>query len=151
MPLDRAFLFQGMSDESRQEVARIAEEEFHEKGAFLFNAGDPAESLFILKEGRVRLSVRGAGHIAHIVSDSGDAIGWSSMAENELYTASAECLVPVRVLKILNAELARILENDPSSGISFYRRLAQLIGRRLVASYGATLSVHGQRDSRSWG
>jgi len=151
MQLDRAFLFQGMSDERREEIARIANEESHEKGSFLFKAGDPAEYLYILTDGRVRLSVRGTGHIAQIVSDPGDSIGWSSMAENEVYTASAECLLPVTLLKIHNAKLERILEKDPVAGISFYRRLAQLIGRRLVASYGATLSVHGQRDPRSWG
>ena len=151
MRLERAFLFQGMSGERRDEIAGIAKEEHHDKGSFLFKAGDPAEFLYILEEGRVRLSVRGTGHIAHIVSDPGDSIGWSSMAENEVYTASAECLLPVVLLKIHNADLTRILERDPAAGISFYRRLAQLIGRRLVASYGATLSVHGQRDPRSWG
>jgi CRP-like cAMP-binding protein len=151
MTLEKAYLFQGMSEQARSEASRIAAEERHETGELLFDTGDPAEHLYILVEGRVRLSTGGAGHIAHIVSDPGDAIGWSSMAGNESYTASAECLGPVKVLKFQRDRLVKLLENDPVSGMSFYRRLAELIGRRLVASYGATLSVHGERHPKYWG
>jgi CRP-like cAMP-binding protein len=85
------------------------------------------------------------------VSDPGEAIGWSSMAGNGVYTASAECLIPVTVMKIGNKKLNRILEVDPASGLAFYRRLAKVIGRRLVASYTATLSMHSLGDTRSYG
>jgi len=151
MALEKAFLLQGIGDKARAEIARIAVEEVHHPGAFLFNAGDPADYLYILQEGRVRLSVRGTGDIAQIVSEPGDALGWSSMVENDNYTASAECLLSVRVLKLDRNRLMRVFEADPAAGMLFFRRLVQLVARRLVASYGATLSVHGQRDPRSWG
>jgi len=151
MALEISFLFQGIGDQANAAIARIAVDEVHQAGDFLFKAGDPADCLYILQEGRVRLSVRGTGHIAQIVSEPGDALGWSSMVENDNYTASAECLLPVRVLKLDRDKLMRVLEADPAAGMLFFRRLSQLIARRLVASYGATLSVHGQRDPRSWG
>ena len=151
MSLENAYLFQEMTSRLKDEISRIALEEFHEKGAFLFHAGDPAGCLYILQEGRVRLSMRGTGHIAHIVSDPGDAIGWSSMVAQDIYTASAECIVPVRVLKFEKQKLAEVLQKDPVGGFAFYKRLAEIIGRRLVASYRATLSVHGDRDPRSYG
>ena len=151
MPLEKSYLFQGLGEQSMTEIARIALRESYEKGTFLFRAGDPAAHLYILEEGRIRLSVRGTGHIAHIVSEPGEALGWSSMVEGETYTASAECLVPVKVLKLDRDSLERLLENDPAGGLTFYKRLAWLIGQRLVASYGATLSVHGERASKSYG
>ena len=151
MTLEKTYLFQGMSEQARSEASRTAAEESNETGKLLFDAGDPAEHLYILVEGRVRVSTGVTGHIAHIVSDPGDAIGWSSMAGNEAYTASAECLGPVKVLKFKRDRLVEMLENDPVSGMKFYRRLAELIGRRLVASYGATLSVHGERHPKYWG
>ena len=73
------------------------------------------------------------------------------MAGNGVYTASAECVIPVTVLKIGKEKLNLILERDPASGLSFYRRLARMMGRRLVASYGATLSMQVPGDTRSYG
>jgi CRP-like cAMP-binding protein len=85
------------------------------------------------------------------VSEPGEAIGWSSMAGNGVYTASAECVIPATILKIGKERLSQILEQDPASGLAFYRRLARMIGRRLVASYGATLSMQFPGDTRSYG
>lgn len=151
MSIANSYLFQGMSKETQNMVREIAAAESHPKGTFLFRVGDPADYLYILQEGRVRLSVGDSGHIAHVVSEPGDAIGWSSMVENEGYTASAECLLPVSVMKIEKRALIKILEKDPVSGLTFFRRLAGVIGRRLVNSYKATVSLHGERDPRSYG
>ena len=86
-----------------------------------------------------------------MASDPNDLIGWSSLVENETYTASAECLVPVKVLRIEKQRLDEILLQDPASGMAFFKNLAALIGRRLVKSYQATLSVHGERGPRPGG
>ncbi len=151
MAIADSFLFQGMSKETQDAVQEIALGESHPKGTFLFHVGDPADYLYILQEGRIRLSVGDRGHIAHVVSEPGDAIGWSSMVENEGYTASAECLLPVSVMKIEKRALTKVLEKDPAGGVTFYRRLAGVIGRRLVNNYKATVSLHGEKDPRSYG
>lgn len=151
MALASAYLFQGLSQRALEAIGQIAAEESHLPGAFLFRAGDPAQSLYILLEGRVRLSVARAGHLAHISGEPGEAVGWSSMVGSGQYTASAECLVPVRVLRIEQGPLNAILESDPASGLIFFRRLATLIGKRLAESYGAILSVHALQEPRSYG
>ncbi len=151
MALDWVYLFQEVGEQARGEIEKIATEESYRQGAFLFHAGEPASHLYIVKKGWVRLSVTRGGLLSHIVSDPGEAIGWSSMAGNGGYTASAECLVPVSTLKIGKEQLNEILARDPVSGVGFYRRLAKMIGRRLVASYTATLSMHSMGDTRSYG
>lgn len=151
MNLSDCPLFQALSETTRQALAALANRENHPKGGFLFRAGEPATSFYILAEGRVRLSIGGAGHISSIVSGCGEMLGWSSMAGQAVYTASAECLLPVSVWRFDAAELARLLDSVPSDGLLFYKRLAELIGRRLAASYGATLSVHGEREHKYWG
>ena len=151
MALESVDLFQEVSEQSRSEIAQIATEESYAQGAFLFQAGDPAVFLYILQTGWVRLSVARGGLLSHTVSDPGEAVGWSSMAGTGVYTASAECLIPVTVMKIGNEKLNYILSEDPASGLAFYRRLAKVIGRRLVASYTATLSMHSLGDTRSYG
>lgn len=151
MYLDDAYLFQGMPEETRKKIIAAATEESHAQGAFLFHQGDPAHNLYILIEGRVRIGVGPQEILAHVASDLGDVIGWSSLTENTSYTASAECVVPVKVLKIVNSDVDQILQQDPACGMIFFRRLATLIGRRLIKCYKATLSVHGVREPRSYG
>jgi CRP-like cAMP-binding protein len=89
--------------------------------------------------------------LAHVASDPGDVIGWSSLVGNNTYTASAECLGPVKVSKIEKYQLDQILHEDPVSGMTFFKHLAALIGRRLVDSYKATLTAHEEREPRSYG
>ena len=151
MLLRKANLFQDLSDASLEAIAGIAVEERHAAGTFLFRAGEPAADLCILAEGRVRISVSRSGALAHTVSDPGEAMGWSSMAGLDAYTSSAECVAPTTVARIPSARLMYILEADPASGFKFFRRLARQIGARLVESYGATLSLHGQKGAGSYG
>jgi len=89
--------------------------------------------------------------LAHVASDPGDVIGWSSLVGNNTYTASAECLGPVKVSKIEKSQLDQILHEDPVSGMTFFKHLAALIGRRLVDSYKATSAAHGIQEPRSYG
>ena len=151
MYLDNAYLFQGISGETRQKILATAAEEPYAPGDFLFHQGDPAGQFYVLVEGRVRISVGPHDLLAHVASDPGDVIGWSSLMENNSYTATAECLGPVKVLKIENSQLDQILQADPASGMIFFRQLAVLIGQRLVKCYKATLSVHGEREPHSYG
>jgi CRP/FNR family cyclic AMP-dependent transcriptional regulator len=151
MYLDNAYLFQGMGEETRKKILETATEESYAPGDFIFHQGDSARHFYVLVEGRVRISVGAQNLLAHVASDLGDVIGWSSLLENNSYTATAECLAPVKVLKIADSELDRILQADPASGMIFFKRLAMLIGRRLVKCYKATLSLHGDREPRSYG
>lgn len=149
--LETAFLFEEVNEPTRKAIAAIAVEISQPKGTHLFRAGDFAGYLFILQTGRVRLALLGGGRLAHMISSPGDALGWSSMAGNGAYTASAECMTPVRALRFESSELERILARHPASGMAFYRRLSEMIGRRLVESYSATLSLHTQSDPRCYG
>ena len=151
MYLETAYLFQGMSEETRRKILDAATEESHAPGTFIFRQGEPAGDFYILSEGRVRLSVGHKELLAYVASDPGDTLGWSSLVENETYTASAECLVPVKVLKIENHRLDQILSDDCASGLVFYKHLAALIGRRLVKSHKAALSLHGEREPQPGG
>ena len=147
----QAYLFQGIAEMTRQRILESAREESYAPRDFIFRQGEPARHFFILSEGRVRLSLGQGELLAYVASDPGDLIGWSSLVENETYTASAECLVPVKVLRIEKQRLDEILLQDPVSGMVFFKNLAALIGRRLVKSYQATLSVHGEREPRPGG
>ncbi len=143
----QAYLFQGIAETTRQRILESARKESYPQGDFIFRQGHPALHFFILAEGRVRLSQGRQELLAYVASDPGELIGWSSLVENETYTASAECLVPVKVLRIEQKQLDEILHQDPASGMIIFKHLAKLIGRRLVNCYQATLSLHGDREA----
>jgi len=143
MYIDTAYLFEGLREETRKKILATAVEESHAQGDLLFHQDDPALNFYILIEGRVRISIGPQGLLAHVSSDPGDMIGWSSLVGNNTYTASAECLGPVKVDKIEKSQLDKILHEDPESGMAFFKHLAALIGLRLVDSYHATLAAHG--------
>jgi len=151
MYIDTAYLFEGVNERTRKRILDTAREESHAAGDFLFHQDEPARDFYILEEGRVRISVGPQGLLAHVASDPGDMIGWSSLVGNPTYTASAECLGPVKVSKIEKSQLDKILSEDPLSGMNFFKRLAALIGGRLAESYQAALTGHGVQEPRSYG
>jgi CRP-like cAMP-binding protein len=151
MRLEMVALFRGLTEHTRHAVSALAVEESHQKGSFLFHSGDPARHLYVLEQGRVRLQIGETTHLAVLHCDAGEIVGWTSMSGHSSYTASAECVDAVTVLKFDSTALADLLEKDPVSGMNFYRGLTEIIGRRLVAAYAATVSIHGQRDPKYWG
>jgi CRP-like cAMP-binding protein len=147
----QAQLFQGITEVTRLRILSSAREETYAQKDFIFRQGESARHFFILSEGRVRLTLGQGELLAYVASDPNELIGWSSLVENETFTASAECLAPVKVLRIAKQRLDEILLEDPVSGMAFYKNIAAIMGRRLVKSYQATLSVCGNREPQPGG
>jgi CRP-like cAMP-binding protein len=148
---ESAFLFQDLSDEIRKKILGLEREVSYQAGDYLFRENEAARNFYILNEGRIRLSVGGKRLLAYVAGTVGDIIGWSSLVENTTYTASAECLAPTKVLCIEKQQLDQILREDPVSAMNFFKRLAALVGRRLVRSYRAMLSLQGSREPQAEG
>ncbi len=147
MAIEECELFRGMSPEFIVAVRGHLLEERYDAGALLYRQGRPADYLYILAEGRVRVILSDHGQMTLVVSKPGDAIGWSSLIEHEVHTASAECLVPCRVNKIASEKLAEIFDKDPVNGLQFYRRLAKLFRKQLVDTYRMIPAAHGEKRS----
>jgi CRP-like cAMP-binding protein len=148
---ESAYLFQGISEETRKKILGIAREVFFGPGDFLFREDEAAPNFFILNEGRIRLSVGPKQLLTYVASSVGDIIGWSSLVGNDTYTASAECLASTKVLRIEKHQLDQVLGEDPVSGMNFFKHLAGLVGRRLVKSYRAALPPHREREPQPGG
>jgi len=145
MVVENASLFSGMGLEFMEELNKHLVEERLDAGAFLYKRGAPAGFLYILIEGRVRVILGDQGQVALVVSRPGEAIGWSSLVEQEDHTTTAECLVPCRVNKIAREKLAEIFERYPASGLRFYRGLAKLLRRQLLDTYSLIPAAHGEK------
>jgi CRP-like cAMP-binding protein len=118
-----------------KDIMEIAVRESYQEGDFLFHEGDPADYFYILIKGRVKLSVGDIGPVVYTVDHAGEAFGWSSLIGREAYSASGQCMEPTVLDNFRAAEFQKIIEKHPEQGIVFFKRLAGLIGNRLLWSY----------------
>jgi CRP-like cAMP-binding protein len=151
MIIDKANLFEGMDAAIVGEIEKATVQESFEAGSFIFHTGEPAEHLYILVKGRVRLSLGGEGHVALAVTNAGDAFGWSSLVGRTAYSASAECVAATTVGKLPGGALAKILDGECATGLIFYKRLAGLMGQRLSLVYERLPSAHGETKATQGG
>ena len=135
MYIQQADLFWGMSRSFMKEVMDVAVKETYQKGDFLFREGDPAVHFYILIKGRIKLTTSEAGQLVHTVNNDGEAFGWSSLVERDVYSASAECTEKTILQKFDRRSLQKVIEEDLANGLIFFKRLAGIIGNRLIWSY----------------
>lgn len=151
MFIQQTDLFRGMDKDFVKETYDLTVKESFEQGDVLFSEGDRASHFYILLKGQVRLGTRDTGQVVHTVSRPGEAFGWSSLVGREIYSASAECVQPTKLLKIDREDFQEILEKDPINGLSFFRRLAGALGERLINSYGSLGLAQSSEEHRTYG
>ncbi len=95
----------------------------------------------------VRLSAGDRGIVTRIVEKEGDALGWSSLVGRESYSSSAECLTEARIAKIDKDVLNEIFNRHPDCGMLIFRRLARLIGERLLENYHQMSAQHEEKGT----
>jgi CRP-like cAMP-binding protein len=135
MYFQQADLFGGMNKNFVKEVMNSSGKESHSKGHFVFHEDDPATYFYILIEGRVKLTIGDFGQLVHTVDHAGEAFGWSSLIDRDVYSASAECTEDTILQKFDRRRLQEILEQNTPNGHIFYKRMAGTIGHRLLNSY----------------
>jgi CRP-like cAMP-binding protein len=135
MYIKQSELFMGTSMDFVKKIMDISRMISHEKGDVLFHENDEARYFYILLNGRVKLSVGGDSQVVYDVGHNGEAFGWSSLIGRNVYSASAKCVEPTKLLITDRAKLGQVLEEDPANGIIFLKHLAATLGNRLIETY----------------
>ena len=139
MLIDQTDLGRGMSWEFTNEIYAVTTTESFSEGDFLFREGDYAKHFYVLLEGSVRLSMGKTGQVVYVVDRPGEAFGWSSLVGRQLYSASAECVVASKCFRIDKEAFDKVLERKTADGVIFFRRLAGILGERLINIYDTLL------------
>ena len=151
MYLKQKDMFWAMDKDFVKSIMDIAESESYKEGDVLFQEGDPADNFFILLKGRVKLILGQTGQAVYVVSSAGEAFGWSSLIGRDAYSATATCSVSAKLLKFERQKLQKAVEKDPVNGIVFFKRIAELLGNRLLQSYAMISSGSRADASPSFG
>ncbi len=109
--------------------------ETHSAGSILFREGDSSDYFFILLKGSIRLELGKLGRTTYLVNHAGEAFGWSALVGRDVYSASAICLKDTMIMKFKNKHIREITASDSFNGMKFYKRLARMLGNRLIHSY----------------
>ena len=135
MYIRQSDLLLGISMDFVKQFMDNSEMASRDKGDVLFRENDPAHFFFTLLSGRVKLSISEGGHTVHVTKQNGEAFGWSSLIGRDVYSASAECIEPTKLLITDSKKLSVLLEKDPANGLIFFKHLAATLGNRLLESY----------------
>ena len=151
MYFEQKDIFRAMNKSFVKKIMNVSATESYEQGDLLFQQGDPANQFYILLKGRIKLTLGETGQSVYIVSHGGEAFGWSSLIDRETYTASAECMTPVKLHRFDQEKVLKILEEDPANGLVFFKRLADILGNRLLHSYNLISTAAQTEVSPSFG
>ncbi len=131
-------LFSGLSDAELEKVAGSAVEKQYEAGTTIFNTGDNAEELFVIREGRVavqmtlpRTGSQASRRITVDVVTKNEIVGWSAIVEPYKYTFTAVCMQKTEALSISAEKLRWLLRDNPKVGYDVMKGLARVIAAGL--------------------
>lgn len=95
-------LFSGLKPQALELVAKLATEESHAVGSKIFQQGEVGDKLYLILEGRVRISrdLSGAGEEALAVLGPGQAFGELALFDESPRSADARVHEPCRLLVI---------------------------------------------------
>jgi CRP-like cAMP-binding protein len=100
--LARVPFFEGLTRDALSLIAQVTAEESHATGTKLFQFGDPGDKLFIILEGKVRISreLAGMGEEALAVLGPGEVFGEMSLLDESPRSADARVHERCRALVI---------------------------------------------------
>ncbi|WP_437617550.1 cyclic nucleotide-binding domain-containing protein [Sorangium sp. So ce1151] len=100
--LSKVPLFKGLTPAALELISRVASEETHALGTKIFQHGDPGDKLYILLEGRVRISreIAGMGEEALAVLGPGAVFGEMALLDEAPRSADARVHERCRLLTV---------------------------------------------------
>ena len=95
-------LFSCLKDDALDSVARLASEEHHPRGATIFQHGDAGDKLYLILEGKVRISrnVAGMGEEALAILGPGQLFGEMALLDESARSADARAHETCQLLSI---------------------------------------------------
>jgi len=125
---------QGLSAKELRLLAAFSSEELYNRDEAVFHEGDVGDKLYIILDGKVRISkhIPGIGEEALAILGKGDFFGEMALIDNESRSADAKAHVNgTTVLTISREVLNEILSVDIESAYQFLSILCRILTKRL--------------------
>jgi CRP/FNR family cyclic AMP-dependent transcriptional regulator len=131
--LGKVELFRGLSAKGLERVAAIATEESHAAGQTLFREGDPGDRLYVVVEGKTRISrqVPGMGEEALAVLGPGAAFGEMALIDEAPRSADAIIHERSKLLVISKEAMQDLMFLDKELAYEVLWNTVRILARRL--------------------
>jgi CRP/FNR family transcriptional regulator, cyclic AMP receptor protein len=138
-------LLSGLPGDIVELVAGCAHNVAFGEGTLLLAEGDPADTLYLIRRGRVALEIRAPGKGTMVIDtlNPGQVLGWSWLFPPYRWSFDARAIDPVGVLSIDATCLRAKADADPAFGYELMKRLGAIILQRLQATRIRLLDVYG--------
>ena len=126
-------VFDLLSDEQLEEIARITEKKSYKMHDHIYERGNAAKHLSVVKKGLVSLRRIDPGDevgIAFETREPGGLFGAASFMKPQEYTLTAICLEDTEVMAIGADKLFELCEKDPAIGYELMLKIAQIYFER---------------------
>ncbi len=156
MPCDPSFLtninmFELLNEDDRLALAEVVDELNVPAGHTLFQAGDPGDSLFIIKSGQIELFIKDTvgQKIVLTTAESGDMFGELAMLDSGPRTATALALTDSEVLILDRDDLILLFQRKPEAALNMLaalsgltRKADDLLRTRVSRNVNEEIQVH---------
>jgi signal transduction histidine kinase len=135
--LKYAELFSEVSSPHLFAIAEFCHEESYRDGDTIFFEDQPADKMIIVERGKIALEKRvqiGRHSTPRNATidyvGPGQMAGFSTIASPHLFTTSAICIEPTRIIAIDGSKLYEYLELHPEVGLKVLHKIISLVGGR---------------------
>jgi CRP/FNR family transcriptional regulator, cyclic AMP receptor protein len=120
-------LFCDMPPESLKAFDEIKMLASYPRSALLFAEGKPVRGIYILCDGRAKLSIRGENgkRLTLRIANPGEVLGLGAALSNTPYEVTAELLDMSQVVFVRRKELVKFLHDNPTICLQVVRMLSQ--------------------------
>jgi CRP/FNR family transcriptional regulator, cyclic AMP receptor protein len=143
-------VFEGLTRDQLEFIAGCAQNVGFAEGERLFREGEPADTFFLVRKGRVALSTHAPARGSVVIEtlDPGEIVGWSWIFPPYVWHFDARAVDEVRAIAFDGACLRGKCETDSALGYELMRRFAGVMIDRLLHTRLRLLDLYG-RDSDS--
>ncbi|MEN6331902.1 MAG: cyclic nucleotide-binding domain-containing protein [Smithella sp.] len=137
--LKECIFFKGFDDGELNKLSVLASEEKFLAGTHMYQNGDLAKSLYLIKEGKIVLYIdnymgpkKPPMQVTVDMIIGGEATGWSAVVEPYLYTLSALCIDDTQAIVIDAVGLRRLMNEDYAIGFKIMQAVSKTIASNLT-------------------
>ena len=123
------WVFADLQPEELAALTKAALRKLFHKGQEVFSQGEPAQKMFLLKGGRVKLSklAESGDEITLDIRKAGDFLGESMLLEDTLYPLTATCLEDTLICGFDKAGFEKLVLDHPNIGLQVIKNLSRRI------------------------
>jgi len=117
------------------------------RGEYVFREGDPANSFFLIRQGKVTVEIFAPQHEPIVVAtlEEGEILGWSWLLPPYQWKHQARALDDVRAIALDGKCLREKCERNHDLGYEILKRFARIIEQRLEATRLQLIDVYAVR------